>query len=142
MIRPAQPNDAAALAQLAGELGYPSNAREMSAQLAILSASASDAVLVAESDGRVDGWIHVCATMSLESGAQGEIRGLVVTEERRGHGVGAELVQAAEEWARERGLPRIRVRTNVNRERAHRFYERCGFTHEKTSRVYEKDFGF
>lgn len=138
MIRPAQPADAAALAQLAGELGYPTNAGEISSRLAIVSASPNDAVLVAEIEGRVEGWMHVRASVSLESGSFSEIRGLVVSEAMRSHGVGAELVHAAEEWARDRGMERIRLNTNVIRERAHAFYERCGFTHTKTSRVYEK----
>lgn len=141
-IRPAEPNDAASLAELAGELGYPASAREMSARLAILVGSASDAVLVAEMGGSVVGWMHVRASMSLESGSFAEIRGLVVTDQLRSQGLGGQLVQRAEEWARERGMTRIRLNTNVVRERAHLFYERCGFVHTKTSRVYEKHFGF
>ena len=141
MIRAAQPSDAAMLAQLAGELGYPTTAGEMSSRLAIISASATDAVLVAESDGAAIGWIHVRATVSLESGSFAEIRGLVVTEQWRSRGIGTELVRVAEEWAHDRGMTRLRLNTNVIRERAQAFYERCGFVHSKTSRVYEKTLG-
>ena len=38
----------------------------------------------------------------------------------------------------ERGLARLRVRSNVIRERAHRFYERVGFEKIKAQAVFEK----
>lgn len=136
-IRRAETGDAAALARLAGELGYPSTPEEICARLAMLTSN--DEVLVAEHDGEVEAWIHVAAVHSLETGVTAQICGLVVTESRRGSGIGAELVRAAEEWAHRRGIARLRVRTNVNRTRTHAFYERCGFTHAKTSRVYDKN---
>jgi len=136
MIRLARSDDAEALASLAGELGYPSTAEEMRSRLSRLSDD--DAVYVAVSDGAVDAWIHVSIVLSLESGLYSQINGLVVTESRRGKGIGEMLVRTAEDWARERKVDRLRVRTNVNRTRTHGFYERCGFTHTKTSRVYEK----
>jgi GNAT superfamily N-acetyltransferase len=136
IIRRAETKDAEAIAHLAGELGYPSSTEDIVQRMKMLSGD--DAVFVAESDGDVVGWIHVGPILSLESGACAEIRGLVVTEARRGSGVGAVLVRAAEDWARGRGQKRLRLRTNVTRTRTHAFYERCGFTHIKTSRVYEK----
>ena len=136
MIRPAGDEDAEALARLAGELGYPSTADEMRARLAQLSSD--NAVLVMEEGGGVVAWIHVAVVFSLESGSYTQIAGLVVTESRRGIGIGASLVRAAEEWARSRGTARLRVRTNITRTATHVFYERCGFDHTKTSRLYEK----
>jgi len=136
MIRAARSEDADALARLAGELGYPSTADDMRSRLSRLSDN--DAVLVAENDGVVEAWIHVTISLTLQSGASALISGLVVTATRRGAGIGAELVRAAEEWAGERKMTRMRVRTNVDRTRTHAFYERCGYAHKKTSRIYEK----
>lgn len=139
MIRPATHDDAEALARLAGELGYPTDAEKIRMRIGMLrSIPTGNALLVAERDGAIAGWIHVAITVALETGAFAEIRGLVVTEAWRSRGVGAELVAAGEEWARGRAMSRIRLRTNVKRERAHRFYERCGYEHTKTSRLYEK----
>jgi N-acetylglutamate synthase-like GNAT family acetyltransferase len=138
IIRPARERDVEALARLAAELGYPSTADEMRERLAALRAGEDDEVLVADVDGEVAGWIHLAIVLSLESGRYAEIEGLVVTEARRGSGIGAELVRAAEAWGRTRGVKRLRVRTNVTRTRTHLFYERGGFAHVKTSRVYEK----
>jgi N-acetylglutamate synthase-like GNAT family acetyltransferase len=136
-IRRAREEDAQAIAMLTKELGYEATPDQIHTRLTAFSGD-DHAVLVAESVEGVIGWMHVAATLLLESGALAEIRGLVVTENRRSSGVGAQLVRAAEEWAASRGIERLRVRTNVTRERAHRFYERGGFHLLKEQRVYEK----
>ena len=135
MIRSARMEDANALAQLAGELGYPSTSAEILERMQSLSSN--DEVLVFD-DGGVAGWIHLAVVPSIESERFAQINGLVVCETRRGSGIGAELVRAAEAWARERNVKRLRVRTNVTRTQTHVFYERCGFMHKKTTRVYDK----
>jgi len=45
---------------------------------------------------------------------------------------------AAEQWARVHGFALMRVRSNVVRERAHRFYEREGYARVKTQAVFRK----
>lgn len=135
-LRPALPSDASALASLAGELGYPTTADEMTTRLASLTVN--DIVIVSAEGATVTGWIHIAIVPSLESVPFAEIRGLVVTAPARGTGTGRALVAAAEEWGRERGCTRLRVRTNVIREDTHRFYEHRGFRLTKTQRVYDK----
>ncbi|HXH05932.1 MAG TPA: GNAT family N-acetyltransferase, partial [Vicinamibacterales bacterium] len=51
---------------------------------------------------------------------------------------GAALVRAVERWAAARGLPRLRLRSNVVRAAAHRFYLRQGFGIVKTQHAFEK----
>ncbi len=136
IVRAAESRDIPALASLAGELGYPTATEEMAQRFAGLDER--DAVLVAEHDGACVGWIQVSIVETLETGRFAEIRGLVVTESQRSAGVGAALVGAAEEWARQRGCPRVRVRSNVIRERTHRFYERLGFRAVKSQKVFDK----
>jgi GNAT superfamily N-acetyltransferase len=136
-LRPATLSDAAAIAALNGELGYPTAAEEMAPRLASLLDVSGQAVLVAADDGGVIAWIHVSVVETIESGAFAEIRGLVVTAAHRSRGVGARLVAAAEGWARERGLTRIRVRSNMTRERTHAFYERLGYRTTKTQKVFD-----
>jgi GNAT superfamily N-acetyltransferase len=140
-IRHATPGDAAAMAALAGELGYPTRAAEMDQRLTACLAAASDhAVLVAESGKTVVGWIQVSVVVSLETGAFAEIRALVVSESQRGAGIGTKLVEAGEAWAASRDISRIRVRSNVTRERTRGFYEGLGYATIKTQRVFEKTF--
>jgi GNAT superfamily N-acetyltransferase len=138
-VRGAISGDVRAIAALSGELGYPSSEDAIGRRLAeILAAPATDAVFVGVDDEAVAGWIHVVTIRSLENDLYAEIRGLIVTEARRGRGIGAKLVEAAEAWAAEQGFPRIRVRTNVTRERTHRFYERMGYAEAKTQKVFDK----
>ena len=139
LIRPATLPDSPAMASLTIELGYPCTAEEMSARLRLIEGHDDHAALVAEHEGAVVGWIYVSYVVSLEVGAFCEIRGLVVTERMRGGGVGARLVEAAEEWARAKGVRKIRVRSNVVRERTHRFYERLGYSVTKAQKVFDKE---
>ena len=111
---------------------------EAAAQLESLGRSGDHALFVAESDGRLAGWLQVSFPRIFETPASAEIAGLVVDENRRGAGIGPLLLAAAEGWARNRGCRAIRVRSNVVRERAHRFYEREGYGRIKTQQVFEK----
>ena len=66
------------------------------------------------------------------------IHGLVVDETLRSGGIGNELVDAAEAWARSTGATTIIVRSRVARQRAHRFYERIGYVEVKVSHTFSK----
>jgi GNAT superfamily N-acetyltransferase len=137
-IRGARREDAPRLAALSGELGYPMTADDAVRRLADLESHGDHALLVAETDGRVAGWIQVCLPRIFETPKSAEIAGLVVDSAERGRGVGRDLVAAAAGWAAERGCVAVRVRTNVIRERAHAFYVREGFLEVKTQKVLEK----
>lgn len=137
-VRPLAAADLPAVRDLAAQLGYEATLGELAERLPPLEHSPSHAVLVADDSGSIAGWIHVEASHALIHAPCAEIVSLVVDDGRRGRGVGALLVRAAEAWARSRGLNRIRVRCRVEREDAHRFYEREGFALEKTQRVFTK----
>ena len=140
MIRRARPEDAAELARLSTQLGYPMSAEVATAQLAELAGQGDHALLVAvaESSNGLAGWIQVSVSRIFEAPASAEIAGLVVDESGRGAGVGPRLLRAAEDWARARGCRAVRVRSNVVRERAHAFYEREGYGKVKAQQVFEK----
>jgi len=76
------------------------------------------------------------------SGRRGRFEpGTTVLDAARSLGVGARLLAAAEAWSRDAGFARMRVRSNVVRERAHRFYVREGYVERKRQVVFEKDLG-
>ena len=135
-LRPATISDAAAIASLAGELGYPCDADAMRARLGALLESQNDALIVAVSGVAVVGWAHVAAVRPVVE-PYAELRGLIVAQSLRSRGFGARLLEAAEEWARSRGFTRLRVRSNAVRERTHAFYLRHGYTVAK-SQVFDK----
>ena len=91
-----------------------------------------------DSESRVVGWTHVVERFHLEDEPFVELAGLVVDESARSVGVGATLLRAAESWAREQGHDRLRVRSNVVRERAHCFYAREGYAERKRQIVFDK----
>lgn len=139
-IRRARANDAPQLAELSGQLGYPTTAAEIKKRLRRLKPASQNALFVAESpDGGVVGWAHVSVTHLVEVGTRAELNGLIVAEGQRSLGAGARLLQAAEIWAHKRGCPSMSVRSNVIRERAHKFYERQGYEHYKTQKAFRKE---
>ncbi|HEU4665890.1 MAG TPA: GNAT family N-acetyltransferase [Dokdonella sp.] len=141
-VRAARTYDAGGIAALCGELGYPATRQQIVSRLAAIEAAGQGCVLVAEdAAGTLVGWLHVGQNVSLTSDAEGEILGLVVREDARGRGVGAALVAAAEAWSFAHGCARVRVRSRVERERAHRFYDRAGYAHVKTQVVLAKRAG-
>jgi len=138
-IRTARTYDAAAITGLCGELGYPATRAQVVSRLAAIETDARGCVLVAEdASGTVAGWLHVAIGASLTDEACAEIRGLVVTASARGNGLGRDLLHAAEAWAHAHGCACMRVRSRVEREGAHRFYERAGYVRAKTQAVFAK----
>ena len=130
--------DAEQLAALCDQLGYPSSPEEVRQRLQRLR-SPDHAVYVAEDEnGTAIGWIHIFLRPLLEEDLAAEIGGLVVDEAHRGRGIGHQLLERAERWARRHGSRAIVVRSNVIRRDAHRFYEDCSYREVKTQRVFRK----
>jgi GNAT superfamily N-acetyltransferase len=138
-VRRARAADLSQLAPLCEQLGYPSKVEDVGRRLAGIESSHEHAVFVAEAAGSsLAGFISVFVMRTLESNPFVEIGALVVDEAWRSRGVGEQLVEQAEQWARENGCVLVRVRSNVIRDRAHKFYERLGFEHYKTQKAFRK----
>jgi GNAT superfamily N-acetyltransferase len=138
LVRDVRPEDAAPLAALLTELGYPVESAAVPARLEQLRA-AGDLVLVAELDGDVAGvaQLHVSPSIEYDRPAA-KLSALVVAERHRGSGIGRALVNAVEGEARARGCGLLFLTTAERRADAHLFYERLGF--ERTGRRYAKVF--
>jgi GNAT superfamily N-acetyltransferase len=140
LIRAPREQDYARLAELAGQLSYPSTADEIAQRLAAMAGSRDHAVFVAETQGgEIAGWIAVFISRGLEVNPRGEISGLIVDERFRSQAVGKHLLARAEEWAREQGCDVVGLRSNVIRDRAHAFYIREGYQHSKTQKTFRKN---
>jgi len=127
------------MAELAGQLSYPSTAEEIARRLEGMEGSGEHAVFVAQGpNGEIVGWIAVFIYRCVETDARAEVSGLVVDERQRSLGIGQHLLERAERWAREKGCKAIGLRSNVIRGRAHVFYERQGYQHFKTQKSFRK----
>ena len=141
VVRAAQTADAAELARLSGELGYAMSIDEMRAALGRLLPDTRHFIAVVDDGGdRLLGWMHVEHRTSMQTVDRAELIGLVVDGSARRRGTGRALVEAAEQWARSRGLTTLTVRSNVTRQLSHPFYEALGYVREKTQHLYRKRF--
>ena len=140
-IRCARTYDAAAIAALCGELGYPATRQQIVARLAAIENIVAKIFVAENAGGEVIAWLHAGVCAQLTGDDEAEILGLVVADSWRGGGIGRALVERAAAWAREHGCTRLRVRSRAERERAHRFYEREGFELVKTQRVFVRRMG-
>lgn len=139
-LREISPEDAEAVARLSGELGYPVSAQQMAQRIRAQMKLPDHVTYLAEQpDGTVVGWIDIGITYHLQADPYAEIGGFVVSGETRSLGIGRKLLARAEAWAWERGVGRIVVRSQIARDRAHRFYLREGYRQTKTSAVFSKE---
>lgn len=138
-VRLAARADADGIARLSAQLGYPSSPQEVQRRLGHIEGGSNHAAYVAVgAGGQIIGWVHVHASHLLESDPEAEIGGLVVDEARRGSGAGKLLMQRAEQWARERGLGSVYLRSNIIRKDAHEFYKSLGYSVVKTQYAFRK----
>jgi ribosomal protein S18 acetylase RimI-like enzyme len=128
-VRRAQPGDAAHVAALLAELGYPDNRTEqVRRRLALWERDTAGVALIAERQGQVVGVIAVAAIPYLErEGRRGRIVALVVSAACRGQGIGRRLVDAAEKAAGELDCVTMEVTSSRSRTESHPFYRNLGY---------------
>jgi ribosomal protein S18 acetylase RimI-like enzyme len=93
------------------------------------------AVLVAELDDVVVGFVTLSPGAHWAGDPDASIGELVVSAEAEGRGVGRALVEAALERARDNGCTRVSVSTGAANERARSLYRRLGFEDVTSSRA-------
>jgi len=133
VVRAATEADFAPVSALLAELGRPevTPATEDAVRATYLRhiASPASSALIAERDGRAIGFIalHIRDRLS-QPRPEAWVPDLIVTTSEHGGGAAQALLAAALEIARERGCYRLALESHYHRLRAHRFYEREGFT--------------
>ncbi len=132
-VRPARGEDVEELAGLLGQLfdieaDFAPDISKQRAGLRLLLGRPDALVAVAEAAGRAVGMCSVQTLVSTaEGGCVGLLEDLVVREEWRGRGVGTRLLQAAERWARHRGLLRLQLLADLGNAPALGFYGARGW---------------
>jgi GNAT superfamily N-acetyltransferase len=127
-IRDAAPGDAAAIAPLLGQLGYPTGPEAFARRFERLAREPATWIFVAERSGRVVGLagLRVMALVERDEPV-GRLIALVVAEDLRGAGIGRMLVDHVEERARRQGCVELDLTSSDRRNGAHAFYRRLGF---------------
>jgi len=138
-IRDALPNDAALLADLATQLGHTCGESDIRNRIDPYISNPEAKILVATLNDIVVGWLSLNTAKYFYTKPFVEISGFVVDEKERGKGIGKALLYEAERWTKENGYNILRLRTNIKRKEAHRFYENNGFKKIKEQYVYQKE---
>ena len=88
-------------------------------------AGPSSTLLVADDAGTVVG-----SVMAGDDGHRGWVYYLSALPERRGQGIGAALMRAAEDWLRARGVRKLELMVRSTNEAVLGFYDRLGYERE------------
>ena len=141
-LRRARLEDAAEIARLVTQLGYPVEATAILPRLQTLLVHPDHLVTVAAGPkDQLSGVIMAEHRVLLLYGPLVEIMGLSEGSDARRMGVGRALVKAVEDLARQFVSHKIVVRSNVVRPESHPFYEKIGYERKKTQHVYARPLG-
>lgn len=139
-IRSVTPEDYKEIYSLSVELGYSYPAEKMRDRIRLITENTKDIILVADIGGKAVGYIHASPYELMYQDPIVNVLGFIVTEEKRGTGIGHLLITEMERQAKERGFTGIRLTSGDYRKGAHRFYEKHGYANKKTSYKFIKDF--
>lgn len=110
------------------ELGYATEASEMSDRLRTIFANPHFATFVAVDGDEMSGMIGLVVNDSYEhNDPGGRILALVVAERFRRRGIARDLIAEAERHFLERNIRRVAITTRLDRNEAHLFYEAMGY---------------
>jgi RimJ/RimL family protein N-acetyltransferase len=144
ILRPARPTDGRGLARLFADvrkegrwlITAPGAVSEPSESFWIseMIRAAEHLVLVAEADGEVVGNVLVSVDRGVATEHIG-VLSITIAEEWRDVGIGSELVESAQRWARDSGLRKLSLGVFPDNERAIAVYEKRGFVREGLRRM-------
>ncbi|HJT18385.1 MAG TPA: GNAT family N-acetyltransferase [Thermoanaerobaculia bacterium] len=143
-IRKAEPRDMAAVGRLGAMLiqthyafdtkrflaPMPGAERGYAAYLTSLLDSKDDCIFVADREGEIVGYVWAdLEPMSWKElrGPAGFVQDLLVVDAARRRGIATELLNAAMDWLREHGAPRIMLWTAAPNDAARALFRRVGF---------------
>ena len=139
LIRRIEKEDTADITVLTHQLGYPLTADQIAQNISAVMERKDHDAFVAVFENNVVGWIGLAHSIQIEMPPYCEIRGLVVDDNYRNHGVGKILIEKAKQWAKENGNEKLRLKCNVVRTETHLFYQHIGFKETKQQKVFEMD---
>ena len=142
MIRSVQVEDAGQIRDLCHQaLGYDSTLEKVAAQIEKFNLSDSGHfcfVYEEEQTGNILGYVEAEAYESVYSDSGLNVLGLAVFPSAQGRGIGRQLMERVEEFAKSSHYAFIRLNSASHRKEAHVFYERIGYEGNKTQKRFLK----
>jgi len=136
-IRDIKVIDSSSIAELNQELGYQIDQCLIESQIISIRSENNHYGYVAIIDNQIVGYIHGFVSIRLTTSPFAEIGGLIVNEDFRNRGIGRKLVDHFEMQIKD--VENIRVRCNVNRKSAHKFYLTLNYIEKKEQKIFERE---
>jgi N-acetylglutamate synthase-like GNAT family acetyltransferase len=130
VVRKATELDAPQIAQLYAMLVSDSAVRVLPQRLAEIASDPNTAVFIFEDGEAVLGTVLVslCADVTFGRRPFAVVENIVVDQAARGLRIGERLLQAVEAFCTAADCSKIMLLSGTSRERAHTFFERCGYS--------------
>jgi GNAT superfamily N-acetyltransferase len=139
-VRPATPQDVAAIQQLNDEvLGCYLVPEVVQAQLKVILSDAAQHVLVAQSGLHRVGYLHMYTSLSTFLPPAAEILSIAVHPAWQGRGIGGRLLFYGEMWARRQNLYTLRLGCDTQRRLTQAFCLKNGFEETGSQGLFAKN---
>jgi GNAT superfamily N-acetyltransferase len=135
-IREIHKSDAFSITELSVQLGYKIDESLILEQIVSINSNKDHFAFVVVLNNMIIGYIHGFLSIRLTSSPFLEIGGLIVRKEYRRKGVASALIGYLESHVND--YKTIRVRCNVKRESAHRFYLNLNYIEKKEQKIFER----
>ncbi len=90
--------------------------------IALARKGPNSTILIGREDEKI-----VASAMVGHEGHRGWVYYVAVDPDRRGHGLGRAIMNAAEDWLRQAGIPKLQLLVRQDNARASAFYETIGY---------------
>ncbi len=122
IIRDLRPEDGEAIVELWRACGLLHPLNDPHDDIAMCQQSGHGALLIGEDEG-----LLIATCMVGHDGHRGWVYYLAVRPDRQGGGLGRQMVEAAELWLTERGLPKVQLMIRESNADVREFYRRVGY---------------
>ena len=122
------------------EMGYDFSIEQTKEKLIKLLSNSSDKIFVSVIENKVVGYIHANDYDVIYVPHMKNIMGIAVAKDYKHNGIGAALLNAVENWAKQTGASGVRLVSGESRTGAHEFYRYCGYAGEKKQVNFKKIF--
>lgn len=112
-------------------LGYDCLEEQVKSQLEQIIVSDREKLYVAVCKEQVVGYIHAENYLVLYFPPMKNLLGFAVHQDYQKQGIGTQLLNEVEKWAKESGACGVRLNSSIARKEAHEFYRHHGYTIEK-----------